>query len=78
MVKYHRLFSISNLQEATVQDMWIPNASVKLFVCENNLLIKLMGDLDGFRGNLDEDICRWKLEEDESFSVKSLYLKLVR
>jgi len=47
-------------------------------VWENNLLLELSDDLDGFVRTLDEDCWRWKLEEDCSFSVKSMYSKLDR
>lgn len=52
MLKFHRRFTISINQEATVQDMWSPNLSGgrwvfnwrrHLFVWENNLLIELLG-----------------------------------
>lgn len=85
MVKFHRLFIISNNQEATIRDMWTPNASGgmwnfswrrQLFVWEYNLLGDLLGMLDGFVGGGGEDRWRWKLEEDHTFSVKSIYLKL--
>jgi hypothetical protein len=57
MVKYHRFFSISTSQEATVHDLWTPNPNGggwtfnwrrHLFVWENNLLMDLLADLDGF------------------------------
>jgi hypothetical protein len=47
-----------------------------LFVWENDLLRELYADLEGFRGSLDEDVWRWKLEESGAFLVKSLYKKL--
>ena len=47
-----------------------------MFVWENNLLTELLGDLDGFVGSEANDSWRWRLEEDHSFSVKLLYLKL--
>lgn len=85
MVKFHRLFSISNNKEASIQEMWTPNASegrwnfswrCQLFVWENNLLIELLGMLDGFERCGVDDRWRWKLEDDHIFSVKSMYLKL--
>ena len=85
MVKFHRLFTISTDQEATVQDMWSPNLGGgrwnfnwrrELFVWENNLLRDLMEDLEGFVVGVEDDRWRWKLEDDDIFTVKSLYVKL--
>jgi len=35
-----------------------------LFVWENEMLLALMEDLEGFRSRQEEDVWRWKLEED--------------
>ena len=84
-VKFHWLFTIATNQEATVQDMWMPNTNGgswnfnwrrRLFVWENNLLLELVGLLDGVVLGDGEDRRRWRLEDDGSFSVKSMYVKL--
>lgn len=84
-VRYNRLFSISTQQEAMVEDMWEDNNSNgrwvfnwrrRLFVWEETLLNDLLGDLSGFVLNGEEDKWRWKLGGEDTFSVKSVYLKL--
>lgn len=84
--KYPRLFSISNNQEVKVSDLWIHNENGgswgfswrrELFVWENNLLLELLEDLDGFVWRLGVDFWAWKLEGENLFSVKSLYSKLI-
>ena len=85
MVKFNRLYSISTNQEALIHDLWRPrlfggewafNWRRNLFVWENNLLTELLGDLNGFVGSIEDERWRWSLEEDNSFLVKSMYLKL--
>ena len=44
---------------------------------ENNLLVELLEDLNGFVWSLCDDFWSWKLEGNNSFLVKSLYTKLV-
>ena len=85
MLKYERLFSISSNQEANVHDLWIPNSSgggwafnwrCPLFVWEKNLLTELLGDLEGFEFSIEDGLWMWRLQDDNIFSVKSMYLKL--
>lgn len=77
MIKYHRLFSISINQEATVQDLCIPismgggwafNWRRRLFVWVNALLTELLGELEGFVASSDEDRWKWRLEDDQARS----------
>jgi len=84
-VKYPRHFSMSNLKDATVAEVWVLNGTVKewsfswrrpFFVWEEQLLINLLADLEGHVWNEGADGRGWKREEDEVFSVKSMYTKL--
>lgn len=77
MIKYHRLFSISINQEATVQDLCIPismgggwafNWRRRLFVWVNAFLTELLGELEGFVASSDEDRWKWRLEDDQARS----------
>jgi hypothetical protein len=86
MVKFQRLFTITTNQEATVQDMWMSTTNGgrwnfswrrQLFVWENNLLLELLDILDGFVWSDGVDRWKWRLEDDGTFSVKSMYAKLV-
>ncbi|KEH24906.1 hypothetical protein MTR_6g007817 [Medicago truncatula] len=54
---------------------WGFNWRRELFVWEQNLLREL---LEGYVMSLEDDFWGWKLEEDRTFSVKSLYSKLDR
>lgn len=40
------------------------------------MLTELFGDLEGFRGTLEEDVWWWRLEESGAFTVRSMYKKL--
>ena len=80
-IKYPRLFSLSNQQEAMAGDLsvggrWGFSWRRSFFVWEENLLTNLSEDLDGFARTQEVDRWRWKLEEDGCFSVNSLYTKL--
>ena len=83
--KYPRLFSLSNQKEAKVGELWEGEEMEitwaftwrrPLFVWENDLLIEMMEDLNGFRGGQEEDVWWWRLEENGSFTVKSMFTKL--
>jgi hypothetical protein len=85
-IKYPRLFSLSNQQEARVAELWVVNATGSqwmfswrrpFFVWEEAMYADLLEDLAGFVGSQDRDKWRWRLEEDRVFMVKSLYSKLV-
>jgi hypothetical protein len=85
MVKYNRLFSISNQQESSVEEMWEDSQEGgrwaftwrrRLFVWEEELLANLLSDLECFVWNNEEDRWRWVLGEEEVFTVNSLYAKL--
>jgi len=85
MIKFHKLFSIATFQEATIQEMWVCNVGGgrwrfswrrQLFIWEVNLFDELLGVLEGFVLGEVEDEWRWKLEKDDIFTVKSMYLKL--
>jgi len=76
---------MSNLKDATVAEVWVLNGTVKewsfswrrpFFVWEEQLLINLLADLEGHVWNEGADGRGWKREEDEVFSVKSMYTKL--
>jgi len=55
---------------------WVFAWQHPLFVWENELLLELKEDLEGFRGRQEEDAWRWRLVVDGRFTVKSLYSKL--
>lgn len=83
--KYPRLLSLSNQKEACVGDLgdfnttetnWLFSWRRPLFVWENELLMELLEDLEGFRGFLEEDVWWWRLEDNGGFTVKSMYKKL--
>lgn len=48
----------------------------RLFVWEETLLASLLCEMDGFLGSNEEDRWRWKLGEEEVYTVKSMYVKL--
>jgi hypothetical protein len=56
--------------------MWAFRWRRRLFVWEENLLINLLGDLECFVTTLEEDRWRWKLGEEDVFTVNSMYVKL--
>jgi len=83
--KYPRLFSLSNQKEENVGELavglvtdvdWGFSWRHPLFVWEEEMLLELKEDLGGFKGSQEEDVWRWRLEDDGRFSVKSLYRKM--
>ena len=58
------------------EGVWCFSWRRSLFVWENEMLMVLMEDLEGFTGRQEEDVWRWRLEEDGRFTVKSMYKKL--
>jgi hypothetical protein len=85
--KYLRLFTISNQKEAKVAEMgrdrgnesgWNFIWRRRLFVWEEELLNRLLIDLQGFELSQGEDEWRWRLEDGGGFTVRSIYKKLER
>jgi hypothetical protein len=85
--KYPRLFAISNNKEASVEECRQHNGGGggcsfewrrPLFVWEEDLLLSLTEDLEGYRWGNHPDRWVWNLEEEGAFSVKSCYEKLER
>lgn len=83
--KYPRLFSLSNQKEGFIGDCrvsggvggnWDFSWRRDLFVWEEDLVDAMLEDLNGFVFSDVEDDWRWSLEEDGTFSVKSMYSKL--
>ena len=82
MLKYPRLYLISNQREAKVGEVrvvveagreWRFRWRRHLFVWEEELLVSLMEDLEGMMWSNQEDVWRWNLEESGIFTVKSTY-----
>lgn len=48
------------------------------FVWEETLFGNMLNDLEGWSQSLEEDRWSWRLEENEAFSVKSMYMKVER
>lgn len=85
-LKYPRLYSIVNDKEALVGEVcevveegmvWRFNWRRNLFMWEEELLLSLKEDLEGFVLTQEEDKWWWNLDDKGEYSVKSAYTKLV-
>jgi len=79
--KYPRLFAISNQKDASIATMGEVGEDGfgwrrRLFVWEEDLLGDLVRDIQGFVKIQEEDRWDWELEENGSYSVKSMFKKL--
>jgi hypothetical protein len=84
-LKYPRLYMISSQREAMVGEVgvvtedgreWNLSSRRRPFVWEEELILSLREDLEGFTWSLNEDVWRWKLDDNGVFSVKSAYIRL--
>jgi hypothetical protein len=80
--RFPRLFSISNQQLASVNELCITDGGAvrwnfswrrQFFVWENELFDNLKGVINGVLLSNDDDRWCWRPEKDATFSVKSAY-----
>jgi hypothetical protein len=84
---FPRLFSISTQKEAMVDELVVIDGDVmswnlswrrRLFVWEDEILLRLLGVLDSARFSNNADSWRWVLAPDGCFTVKTAYESLAR